>query len=152
MKTKGLETIVAAVLLIVIAVIGAALIHLWFSGFVSRSITQAEQITAVEKLKIEAAKLEASTGTAVIYIRNMTGAPVTFNTAYLLRPGTSIPICLETDTELNIVMSPGGAPGLIRVTVIFTDICLPMITEGAEYNIKLVTARGTEVVTTVVAT
>jgi len=147
MKTKGLEPIVAAVLLIVVAVVGAVLIYLWFSGFVTRGTTQAEQVTAGERLKIESANLTA-TGISVIYVRNMTGAQVTFNTAYLLRPGTSSPICPPA-TGASIVMSPGGAPGLIKVRVTFTGC---PITAGAEYAIKLVTARNTEVVTTVVAT
>jgi len=149
MKTKGLEPIVAAVLLIVAAVIGAVLVYLWFAGFVSRGTTQAEQVTASEKLEIESANLTATTRIAIIYVRNMTGAPVTFNTAYLLRPGSSSPICSPA-TGTNIAMTPGGASGLIRVAVTFPTGCT--ISAGAEYAIKLVTVRGTEVVATVIAT
>jgi len=145
MKMRGLEPIVAAILLIVVAVIGAVLLYLWFSGFVERGTTQAEQLTGAERLKIETANLTATTRIAIIYVRNMTGAPVTFNTAYLLRPGTSSPICPPTTT---VTQTYGGAPGLIRVAVTFPGCS---ISSGAEYAIKLVTARGTEVVTTVVA-
>jgi len=61
MKTKGLEPIVAAVLLIVVAVIGAVLVYLWFAGFVTKATSQAEQASASEKLKIEAATLNSAT-------------------------------------------------------------------------------------------
>jgi FlaG/FlaF family flagellin (archaellin) len=54
-KMRGLEPVVAAVLLIVVAVIGAVLVYLWFAGYVTKSTSQAEQMTASERLKIEAA-------------------------------------------------------------------------------------------------
>jgi len=61
-KTKGLEPIVAAVLLIVVAVIGALLIYLWFTGYVTKATSQADQMAASEKLKIEAASLNTAEG------------------------------------------------------------------------------------------
>ncbi len=64
-KTRGLEPIVAAVLLIVVAVIGAVLVYLWFAGYVTRATSQAEQISASEKLKIEAAGLTAGSPSSV---------------------------------------------------------------------------------------
>ena len=48
-KTKGLELIVAAVLLIVVAVIGAVLVYLWFPGDVTKATSQAEQMAVSEK-------------------------------------------------------------------------------------------------------
>ena len=70
-KTRGLEPIVAAVLLIVVAVIGAVLVYLWFAGYVTKATSQAEQMAASEKLKIEAANLTSTYG--YLFIRNLGG-------------------------------------------------------------------------------
>jgi len=48
-KTRGLEPIVAAVLLIVVAVMGAVLVYLWFPGDVTKATSQAEQMAVSEK-------------------------------------------------------------------------------------------------------
>ncbi len=42
-KTKVLEPIVAAVLLIMVAVIGAVLVYLWFTSLTARYIKNAER-------------------------------------------------------------------------------------------------------------
>ncbi len=87
---KGLEPIVAAILLIVVAVIGSVLIYLWFSGFVTRGASQAEQLAAgAEKLKIEAASLDAGTQQLTLYVRNLGGTDVNIDTAYILMPGSA---------------------------------------------------------------
>jgi flagellin-like protein len=78
MKTKirGIEPIVAAVLLIVVTVIGAVLVYLWFAGYVTKATSQVELMTASERLKIEAANL-TSTGNGYLYVRNLGGVNVT---------------------------------------------------------------------------
>ena len=50
MKTKirGLEPIVAAVLLIVVAVIGAMLVYVWFTGYVTKATSQADTTATSE--------------------------------------------------------------------------------------------------------
>ena len=98
-KTKGLEPIVAAVLLIVVAVIGAVLVYLWFAGYVTKATSQAEQMAASEKLKIEAANLTSSQ--ASLYIRNLGGDNVTIATVYILKPGTINPLCVVDGAEVT---------------------------------------------------
>ncbi|MGC9171004.1 MAG: flagellar biosynthesis protein FlaG, partial [Thermoproteus sp.] len=95
MKMKGIEPIVAAVLLIVLAVIGAVLLYLWFAGYVTQATTQASQISATERLSIEAASLSSTTANASLEIRNLGGNNVTLSTAYLLQPGSSSPQCIS---------------------------------------------------------
>jgi hypothetical protein len=144
-KTRGLEPIVAAVLLIVVAVIGALLIYLWFAGYVTKTTSQAESMAASEKLKIEAASLTASTPEATLYIRNLGGDTVRLVHAYVLRPGTISPVCSEAiDPAVTIdpgVMSP--------TTVIFTTSCT--LNAGYDYVIKIITQKGTEFAVTVTA-
>ena len=145
-KVKGLEPIVAAVLLIVVAVIGAVLIYLWFAGYVTKTTSQAEQMAASEKLKIEAASLDASDRSATLYVRNLGGDVVTLVNAYILRPGTINPICdPATPTTTPSPIDPGG---LATVSISFTGCTL---SAGSDYVIKIVTQKGTEFAVTVTA-
>jgi len=142
-KTKGLEPIVAAVLLIVVAVIGALLIYLWFTGYVTKATSQADQMAASEKLKIEAASLNTADGEATLYVRNIGGEAVTIVHAYLLRPGTIAPICdpIPLTTQIN--------PGTLETVTIDTSTCT--VDAGYDYVIKIVTQKGTEFAVTVTA-
>ena len=145
-KTRGLEPIVAAVLLIVVAVIGAVLVYLWFAGYVTKATSQAEQLGASEKLKIEAANL--TTNKAVLIVRNLTNAPVSFSAVYIYQAGSSSVLCGPLSP------SPSSAPtndkNLVSVSVNIPTSC--GIISGRDYTIKLVTAKGTEVAVTVTAT
>ncbi len=147
-KTRGLEPIVAAVLLIVVAVIGAVLIYLWFAGYVTKATSQAEQMTASEILKIEAASLSAENNEAILYIRNLGGDTVRLVHAYVLKPGSISAVC---SVEIDPAVNPAATiePGVMSdVTVTFTDCTLET---GYNYVIKIVTRKGTEFAVTVTA-
>ena len=143
-KTKGLEPIVAAVLLIVVAVIGAVLVYLWFAGYVTKATSQAEQMAASEKLKIEAASLSASTRAATLYIRNLGGDAVKVVQAYVFRPGSISALC-----TVPIVADPIQPGELSTITPGLPAGC--GITAGYDYVIKIVTQKGTEFAVTVTA-
>ena len=150
-KMKGLEPIVAAILLIVVAVIGAILIYLWFSGFVTRGASQAEQLAAgTEKLKIEAASLFTN-NTAFLYVRNLGGTDITLSTAYLLAPGSLSVLCLNGTAITTNVGNDDiiDANSLERVKINYASTC--NIVSGQDYVVKIVTLRGTEFVVTVTA-
>jgi FlaG/FlaF family flagellin (archaellin) len=153
-KTKGLEPIVAAVLLIVVAVIGAVLVYLWFAGYVTKATSQAESMAASEKLKIEAAAITTGTNTATLYIRNLGGDNVTLATAYILKPGTVNPICaVQSFTIYKPDLSTSGAatlyPGALQKVTFSVSGC--SLQPGYDYVIKLVTQKGTEFAVTVTA-
>jgi FlaG/FlaF family flagellin (archaellin) len=156
MKTKirGLEPIVAAVLLIVVAVIGAVLVYLWFAGYVTKATSQAEQTTASEKLKIEAANL--TSGGGALFIRNLGGANVTLSRIYIIKPGTVSPLCTnsssidiykgtDTGTDKALTLYPR------RLQLVKFDVTDCGINAGYDYVIKAVTVKGTEVAVTVTA-
>jgi len=145
-KTKGLEPIVAAVLLIVVAVIGAVLVYLWFAGYVTKATSQAEQMAASEKLKIEAAKIDTVAGTATLYVRNLGGDKVTIATYYILRPGTINPLCDPITPTSSPTINPGN-----MATVTFNVNSTCSLQPGYDYVIKLVTLKGTEFAVTVTA-
>ena len=142
-KTRGLEPIVAAVLLIVVAVIGAVLIYLWFAGYVTKATSQAESMAASEKLKIEAASLTTSTREAELYIRNIGGDAVRLVHAYVLRPGSISPVCSEPISPAPI------NPGVMSPTTVTLTGCT--LNAGYDYVIKVVTQKGTEFAVTVTA-
>jgi FlaG/FlaF family flagellin (archaellin) len=142
-KTRGLEPVVAAVLLIVVAVIGAVLIYLWFAGYVTKSTSQAEQMAASERLKIEAASLTSNRAT--LHIRNLGGDTVTLVQAYVFRPGSMSALCTAS-IQTNNMIQPGEVK---EVTVDLPQNC--GIRSGHDYVIKVVTLKGTEFAVTVTA-
>ncbi|MGC9118971.1 MAG: flagellar biosynthesis protein FlaG [Thermoproteus sp.] len=157
MKMKGIEPIVAAVLLIVLAVVGAVLLYLWFAGYVTQATTQANQISANERLSIEAANLTSNGVTySYMYIRNIGGTNVTLATAYLLQPGSTNPICVNNSRITiykGLTTSSGGAatlyPGKDQLVYVNFGNCA--IPSGNTYVIKLVTQQGTQFAVTVTA-
>jgi FlaG/FlaF family flagellin (archaellin) len=149
MKTKirGLEPIVAAVLLIVVAVIGAMLVYVWFTGYVTKATSQADSTATSEKLKIEAASLTVYTngsGTLKLYTRNIGGDTVRLKGLYVYRPGSLNALC-----SIGIPGSPTIGPGDYYET---DPITLPTscnLYAGNDYVIKVVTQKGTEFAITV---
>jgi FlaG/FlaF family flagellin (archaellin) len=153
-KTRGLEPIVAAVLLIVVAVLGAVLIYFWFSGYVTRATSQAEQMAASEKLKIEGANLTSTYG--YLFIRNLGSDNATLVIIYILKPGSVNPLCTNssaitiyrgTSTSSSVVRTlfPG------RVHLVKFSISSCGINSGYDYVIKVVTQKGAEFAVTVTA-
>jgi hypothetical protein len=146
-KTRGLEPIVAAVLLILVAVVGAVLIYLWFAGYVTRATSQAETIAVSEKLKIEAARLVAGTRTVELYIRNIGGDTARVVHVYVLRPGSISPVCSDSLTT-PLTINPGDVEVLTH-NLPGGGTCV--INAGYDYVVKIVTQRGTEFAVTVTA-
>jgi hypothetical protein len=142
------------VLLIVVAVLGAVLIYFWFSGYITRATTQAEQMAASERLKIEAANLTSTHG--YIFIRNLGNDNATLATIYILRPGTVTPLCTNsTPIRIHRGTSTGTPtvttlyPGRVHLVRFTVSAC--GINAGYDYVIKLVTKSGTEFAVTVTA-
>jgi hypothetical protein len=138
------------VLLIVVTVIGAVLVYLWFAGYVTKATSQAEQMAASEKLKIEAASLTTgSPHEAKLYIRNLGGDTVRLVQAYVFRPGSISALCAPTFST-----PPTIAPGSMQDVTITLPSSGPgscPINAGYDYVIKVVTQKGTEFAVTVTA-
>jgi len=146
MKTKGIEPIVAAVLLIVVAVIGAVLTYLWYSGYVTRATSQAEQLSSAEQLKIEAIETSTSGGgtTVTIHVRNVGSVPITVDSAYVLDAIKLTAVC--KNTGLGVTVDPGS----IESSTISVN-CGTSLTSGERYIAKVVTTRGTEAASVFIA-
>jgi hypothetical protein len=128
------------VLLIVVAVIGAVLVYLWFAGYVTRAVSQAEQISASEKLKIEAANI-TDTGSVTLYVRNLGGDTARVVHIYILRPGSITPVCSGSIAPVSI--GPGAVESFTRTLSVCT------LSDGFDYVVKIVTQKGTEFAVTV---
>ena len=148
-KIKGLEPVVAAVLLIVVAVIGAVLVYVWLTGYVTKATSQAESTATSERLKIEAASFTFYNNGSVrltLYTRNIGGDAVKLRGLYVFRPGSLNALC-----SIGIPGFPTIDPGYYRAIYnINLDRC--NIVRGNEYVIKVVTQKGTEFAITVTAT
>jgi len=142
-KTRGIEPIVAAVLLIVVAVIGAVLVYLWFAGYITRATSQAEQISASEKLKIEAAGLTAS-GSVTLHVRNLGSDTARVVHIYILRPGSITSVCHGAVSPV-VTINAGGVESFTRTL----SGC--SLSSGFDYVVKIVTQKGTEFAVTVTA-
>ncbi|CCC81772.1 archaellin/type IV pilin N-terminal domain-containing protein [Thermoproteus tenax] len=161
MRTRGIEPIVAAVLLIVLAVIGAVLLYLWFAGYVSGTTSQANQLSASERLSIEAANLTWTSGRgayAYLYIRNIGGVNSTLSTAYLLLPGSSNPLCTTNTITVYAGLSTTAGPRQTPVIPVGQDNLVYIsfgpgctVTSGYTYVVKLVTQQGSQFAVTVTA-
>ena len=153
-ETRGIEPIVAAVLLIVVAVLGAVLIYFWFGGYITRATSQAEHMAASEKLKIEAANLTSTYG--YLLIRNLGNDNATLATIYIVKPGTVNPLCTNS-TAIRIHRGTSTGTGTVstlfpgRVHLVRFTVSACGISAGYDYVIKVVTQKGTEFAVTVTA-
>ena len=149
-KTRGIEPIIAAVLLIVVAVIGAVLVYLWFAGYVTRATSQAEQIAASEKLKIEAAELRSDgfITEVILYVRNLGGDAARVVHIYVLKPGSIAPICSH-EMIPPVIINPGVVESF--TVSLPSGSCISSVDSGFDYVVKIVTRKGTEFAVTVTA-
>ncbi len=141
---RGLDSVVAAVLLIVVAVVGVVLVYLWFTGYIGKYTGAADQASAAERYKVESASLAAD-GTVRLFIRNYGGTPVKIETIYVYPAGSQNPICVGRG--INTEISPGTI-----AAVDITLTCTHTPTPGIGYVIKVVTTKGTEIAYTITAT
>ena len=131
---RGLSPVVSVLLLILIAVAAAVIIYSWFSGAASKNPTNTPQL--YERISIEAVKIN-STGTYV-YVRNIGGAKVTIDSAYLISAINNSVIC--SNTAVNEPISPGSS-GIININA--TSSCPSSLPSGT-YMVKVVTSSGIE--------
>jgi len=146
---RGLEPVVGALLLVVVVVIGVVLVWLWLSGFLGKAASSAE--LAPDVLKIEGGNLTNVGGGVKVFlwIRNLGGSAVFPRTVYIYKSGNVV--CFADG--LPWVVEPGhldyidlwirvGPPSDLGNGVV--GGCREAVVPGAEYVVKLVTARGAE--------
>jgi len=158
---RGIEPIVAAILLIVITVVAAVLLYIWFNGYLSSTTSKVSQISAPEELQIVNVAVQYSSGSPssiVAYIQNVGSIPVTINQAYVLNVTTGNVICAISSSSMSYNIPPSSpsstgtavpASGLTVPSGTAAELILSIsscsLAPNTYYVLKLVTARGTQV-------
>jgi len=144
---RGIEPIVAAILLIVITVVAAVLLYMWFSGYLTATTGKVSSMTSPEEFQVVAVSLSASSGLSA-YVQNTGSTTITITDVYILNSTT---ICNVTIPETTI---PPGQTAPITAPI--ANINTPsgsscMIVPGTSYLVKFVTGKGTQYAVSVVA-
>jgi len=155
---RGIEPIVAAILLIVITVVAAVLLYIWFNGYLSTTTSKVSQISAPEELQIVNVALYPSRSPSylIAYIQNVDSIPATINQAYVLNATTLNVVCVPSLSSYYI---PPSSPSSIGTAVPASGLTVPSgtavelilslsscsLAPNTYYVLKLVTARGTQV-------
>jgi len=150
MNRRGIEAIVGAVLLIVITVVAAVLLYLWFTGYLTGTASKAPQINTVQQFIVTGASISSS-GSVTAYVENTGNVPVTIVQANVLNPQNGQVVCSAAvgDTGNGSPSSPASLTSITVSssgnvgTVSFT--CSPTstgISSGQSYTIQLISNNG----------
>ena len=149
MNRRGIEAIVGAVLLIVITVVAAVLLYLWFTGYLTGTASKAPQINTVQQFIVTGASISSS-GSVTAYVENTGNVPVTIVQANVLNPQNGQVVCSAAvggtgngspsspASLVSITVSSSGSVG----TVSFTCGSSSGISSGQSYTIQLISNNG----------
>jgi len=137
---RGIEPIVAAILLIVITVVAAILLYLWFSGYLSTTTSRVSVISSPEQFQITgiSASLLQNGCNVTAYVQNLGTTNVTITNAYILDSTTQSVICAAP--TLSVVLSPGST---LKISVLFGNC---PVNRGSSYLFKVVSSRGSSAI------
>jgi len=150
MNRRGIEAIVGAVLLIVITVVAAVLLYLWFTGYLTGTASKAPQINTIQQFIVTGASISSS-GSVTAYVENTGNVPVTIVQANVLNPQNGQVVCSAAvgDTGNG---SPSSPASLVSITVSSSGnvgtvsfTCSPTstgINGGQSYTIQLISNNG----------
>jgi len=144
---KGIEAIVGAVLLIVITVVAAVLLYLWFTGYLTGTASKAPQINTVQQFIVTGASITSS-GTVTAYVENTGNVPVTIVQANVLNAENGAVVCTaavggtgsgtSSPTSLSATsVSSSGSVGTVSFTCPSSSI-----SSGQSYTIQLISNSG----------
>ncbi|MFP3298444.1 MAG: archaellin/type IV pilin N-terminal domain-containing protein [Thermocladium sp.] len=146
MNRRGIEAIVGAVLLIVITVVAAVLLYLWFTGYLTGTASKAPQINTVQQFIVTGASISSS-GSVTAYVENTGNVPVTIVQANVLNPQNGQVVCSaavggtgtgSTSSLGSLTSTTVSSSGNVG-TVSFT---CSGINGGQSYTIQLISNNG----------
>ena len=149
MNRRGIEAIVGAVLLIVITVVAAVLLYLWFTGYLTGTASKAPQINTVQQFIVTGASISSS-GSVTAYVENTGNVPVTIVQANVLNPQNGQVVCSaavggtgngypSTASLTATTVSSSGNIGTVSFTCSSTSTG---ISSGQSYTIQLISNNG----------
>ena len=155
MNRRGIEAIVGAVLLIVITVVAAVLLYLWFTGYLTGTASKAPQINTIQQFIVTGASISSSTGSVTAYVENTGNVPVAIEQANVLNPQNGQVVCSAavggtgsgspssspySPTSLaSTTVSSSGNIGTVSFTCSSTSTG---ISSGQSYTIQLISNNG----------
>ncbi|KUO93860.1 MAG: hypothetical protein AT713_00905 [Caldivirga sp. JCHS_4] len=162
---RGIEPIVAAILLIVITVVAAVLLYIWFNGYLSSTTSKVSQVSVPEELQIVNVAVLYPSGSPpylIAYIQNVGSIPATINQAYVLNATTLNVVCVPSLSQSRYYIPPSSPPsspssagtpvpasGLTVPSGTAAELILSLsscsLAPNSYYVLKLVTVRGTQV-------
>ena len=151
MNRRGIEAIVGAVLLIVITVVAAVLLYLWFTGYLTGTASKAPQINTVQQFIVTGASISTSTtgATVTAYVENTGNVPVTIVQANVLNPQNGQVVCSAAvgGTGNGSPSSPSSlssttVSSLGNVTAISFNCGSNLLSSGRSYTIQLISNNG----------
>ena len=158
---RGIEPIVAAILLIVITVVATVLLYIWFNGYLSSTTSKVSQVSVPEELQIVNVTVLYSSGSPsylIAYIQNVGSIPATINQAYVLNVTTGNVICAISSSSMSYNIPPSSptasltpvpASGLTIPSGTAAELILSLsscsLAPNTYYVLKLVTVKGTQV-------
>jgi len=143
---RGIEPIVAAILLIVITVVAAVLLYMWFSGYLTATTGRVSSMSSPEEFQVVAANLSKSSGLNA-YVQNTGSTTIKITGVYILNATTNSLICSVSIGSTPISIPPGSTAKVTNSTI-FSSCGLQV---GRNYLIKFVTTEGTQYTVSVVA-
>jgi len=159
---RGIEPIVAAILLIVITVVATVLLYIWFNGYLSSTTSKVSQVSVPEELQIVNVTVLYSSGSPsylIAYIQNVGSIPATINQAYVLNVTTGNVICAISSSSMSYNIPPSSPTASTSTTVPASGLTVPAgttaelilslsscsLAPNTYYVLKLVTVKGTQV-------
>jgi len=142
---RGIEPIVAAILLIVITVVAAVLLYMWFSGYLTATTAKVSSMASPEDFQVVAASLSASKGLSA-YVQNTGSTTITITGVYILNATTNSLICSVPISSTSI--PPGSTVDVTNSSDFFSGCGLSV---GQSYLIKFVTTEGTQYTVSAIA-
>ncbi len=149
---KGINTILAALLMVVIVVVASVMVYAWSTGLLGSLMVTPQ--TGKEALNIESSTFNSNNLNVSLYIRNTGTATVTFTTYYVKDAAGN------TYTQAGYTFGPSIAPNAVGIANIGINTqCGGSCTNsgstyqfvsGNSYTVTFVTSRNGQFVFTVV--
>ena len=134
-STKALSPVVASIILIAVTVAVSVVVAAWMGGMTIGLMGNAEQVQVSNAITTDST-------TVTLTLRNTGGATVSISDTQATVDGTAV----------TIVGAGSGTTGMDIAKGTSADFTLTLTTAmspGAQYNVKLVTAKGTTIPYTV---
>jgi len=130
-QKKGISTIIAVLLMIVISVAAAVITYIWITGYIGGTMSGIEQQSEQMQISIDAVSNSSSTAFAVV-VRNTGDITATVNAIYV-GTSTSNLVAATGVTSADVAVSSTGS---------FSGTYGTGFVKGTTYTIKVVCSDG----------